>query len=267
MATISLHSAASALSALNTSLDVTANNLANVNTPGFKASRANFQDLLYVERAQPGVQNAAGDQRPIGLSVGLGVQVTGTQTLFNQGSPISTERETDLMINGNGFFKIRVPESPGGYAYTRAGQFTRNSDGQLVLASMNGRVLEPEIVLPPEAVSMSIDTSGVVSYTTSESATPVELTRLTITGFINNSGLRAIGENLYEETASSGPPIEGEPGTENFGSILQTYLEGSSVDPTRELIDLIKTQRAFEMNSNTIRTADETLRTVSQLKR
>jgi len=267
MAVVALHSAASALSALNTSLDVISNNLANVNTPGFKPSRANFQDLLYQQQMQPGIENSHGDVRPIGLFVGLGVQVAGTQTEFSQGSPISTERPLDLTVEGNGFFKVTSPDAPGGFAYTRAGHFTRNNEGQVVLANNVGQRLEPEMVIPQDANSITIAPDGTVTYTTSQSAAQVELGRMTLTTFVNPSGLKAVGGNLYNETAASGPPIDGNPETENFGSVLQFFLEGSTTDPTRELIELIKTQRAFEMNSNTIRTADETLRTVAQLKR
>lgn len=267
MAIVALHSSASALSALNTSLDVTANNLANVNTPGFKPSRANFEDLMYQERMQPGIENSYGDNRPIGLYVGLGVRVTGTQMEFSQGSPISTERPLDLTIEGQGFFKVESPGSPGGYAYTRAGHFTRNDEGTIVLANSVGQKLQPEMAIPVEAVAVTIDSTGEVSYAVSDDSALVPLGRLQLSSFINPSGLSSIGGNLYEETDASGPAVEGDPGTDNYGNILQSFLEGSSVDPTRELIDLIKTQRAFEMNSNTIRTADETLRTVSQLKR
>ncbi|MBY0308325.1 MAG: flagellar basal-body rod protein FlgG [Phycisphaerales bacterium] len=268
MAIMSLHSAASALSALNTSLDVTANNLANVNTPGFKPSRVNFEDLLYVERAQPGIESAYGQTRPIGLYVGLGTRVTGTQTEFTQGNPIPTGNEFDLMIDGrHSFFKVESPKSPGGFAYTRAGGFVKNKDGQLVLANNIGQKLIPEIVLPPDAMQVTIDASGKVSYTTSASSTANELTRLTLTNFINPAGLKSLGGNLYEETAASGQPLDGNPGDDNFGTIQQGSIEASTVDPTKELIDLIKTQRAFEMNSNTIRTADATLQTVAQLKR
>lgn len=267
MAIISLHSAASALSALNTSMDVTANNLANVNTPGFKPSRANFQDLLYVERQQPGSQNATGDQRPIGLYVGLGVQVSGTQTEFLQGPPISTERELDITIEGTGFFRVTSPDKPGGFAYTRAGSFTRNSDGEIVLASDTGRRLEPNIVIPENASDLTIDRTGRVFVRTPDAVEPQEVGTIELTVFINPAGLKPAGENLYEETAASGPPVTGTPQTENFGGLIQRYIEGSAVDPTRELIDLIRVQRAFEMNSNTIRAADETLKTVSTLGR
>jgi flagellar basal-body rod protein FlgG len=266
MAVISLQSAASALSALNTSLDVTANNLANVNTPGFKPSRANFQDLLYIERMQPGIQNAAGDQRPIGLSVGLGVQVAGTQVEFTQGPPIATDRELDISIEGSGFFRVVAADQPGGFAYTRAGAFTRNSEGQVVLASDSGRVLEPAITIPEDAADLTIDRTGRVFVNTAANVDPQEIGQIELAVFINPSGLKQIGENLFVETAASGPPVVGTPQTENFGALLQNYIEGSAVDPTRELIDLIKTQRAFEMNSNTIRAADETLRAVSQLR-
>lgn len=266
MAITALHSAASALSALNTALDVTSNNLANVNTPGFKPSRVNFQDLLYVEKAAAGMNNANGDQRPIGSYVGLGVQVAGTQVEFTQGSPISTERPLDITIEGAGFFRVSAPDQPGGFAYTRAGQFTLNANGEMVLASDQGRRLDPPVTIP-EGGKISIDRTGKVTVQTNDAVEPQEIGNIELTMFINPPGLKSIGENLYVETGASGPAVTGQPESQNFGSLIQSYLEGSAADPTRELIDLIKTQRAFEMNSNTIRTADETLRTVSQLKR
>ncbi len=266
MAILALQSAASGLSALNTALDVTANNLANVNTTGFKGSRVNFQDLLYVERAQPGVENANGDQRPIGLYVGLGVKVSGTQMNFSQGSPIQGN-ELDLMIQGPGFFRVRVEESLGGEAYTRAGNFVRNRDGDLVLASSDGRRLEPSISIPADATSVQVTSDGRVFFTQSGDTEPQEAGQLQLVVFANPPGLKQIGESLYSATAASGDPVEGTPGTDNRGRILQGFVEGSNVDPTRELIDLIRTQRAFEMNSNTIRAADETLRNVAQLRR
>ena len=268
MAITALHSAASALSALNTSLDVTSNNLANVNTPGFKPSRVNFQDLMYVEQAAAGSKNANGDQRPIGIYVGLGVEVAGTQVDFaaNTGV-IPTGRPLDLTINEGGFFKVTAQEQPGGFAYTRAGHFTRNADGEVVLASDQGRRLDPNLTIPQNASGITIDANGLVTANIPGQVTPQEIGQIELTMFINPSGLKQIGENLWVETGASGPAINGVPGTENFGTLQQGQLEASGTDPTRELIDLIKTQRAFEMNSNTIRTADETLRTVSQLKR
>ena len=263
----SLWIAKTGLDAQQTRMAVTSNNLANVNTPGFKPSRANFQDLLYIERMQPGVENAHGDNRPIGLYVGLGVEVTGTQTQFTQGSPIRTEAELDMTINGDGFFKVESPNSPTGYAYTRAGHFTKNRDGQVVLADSQGQKLIPEVSFPDGAMNITIDETGMITYSTGDDSEPQELVRIQLANFINPAGLAPIGGNLYEVTGASGPAIDGDPGTDNFGTIMQKYIEGSAVDPTKELIDLIKTQRAFEMNSNTIRTADETLRTVAQLKR
>lgn len=267
MANIALQSASTALSALNTRLDVTANNLANINTSGFKSSRVNFQDLLYIERAQPGVENASGDQRPIGLYVGLGVKTSGTQVSFTQGSPVATDQELDVMIEGSGFFQVAVDEAPGGIAYTRAGSFTLNSDGELVMASDQGRRLEPGITIPPDAERVEIDATGRVFVRVQGQPQPQEIGQLELAVFVNPAGLTQEGENLFIESAASGPPIVGQPGTESRGRLLQGYLEASNVDPTRELIELIRTQRAFEFNSQTIRTADETLRSVAQLRR
>ncbi len=267
MANIALQSASTALSALNTRLDVTANNLANINTAGFKASRVNFQDLLYIERAQPGVENANGDQRPTGLYVGLGVKVSGTQVSFVQGSPIQTDEELDVMIEGSGFFQVAIPEAPGGVAYTRAGNFTLNSDGELVLATDQGRRLEPNITIPADAEKIEIDATGRIFVRIQGQAEPQEIAQLETAVFVNPAGLSQVGENLFVESAASGPPITGQPGTETRGTIRQGYLEASNVDPTKELIELIRTQRAFEFNSQTIRTADETLRSVAQLRR
>ncbi|MEC9373609.1 MAG: flagellar basal-body rod protein FlgG, partial [Planctomycetota bacterium] len=269
MAIIALQSASSGLSALSTKLDVIANNLANVNTDGFKASRANFQDLLYIEKAQPGVENANGDQRPTGLYVGLGVKVSGTQVDFTQGPPVTTDRELDLMIDGAGFFQVQVEDqrAPGGIAYTRAGNLTLNSDGELVLANDQGRRLEPNIVVPDDAEAIEVTRDGLVFVRQPGQQDPVQIGEIDLAAFINPTGLRQIGENLFAETAASGPPLTGEPGTDGRGGILQRRLEGSNVNPTNELINLIRTQRAFEMNSQTIRAADETLQSVAQLRR
>ena len=269
MAIIAMQSAASGLRALDTRLDVIANNLANVNTEGFKSSRANFEDLLYLERAQPGVENAIGDQRPTGLYVGLGVNVSGTQQNFDQGTPISTSSTTDMMIQGRGFFKVRVEDSlgVGGVAYTRNGNFIRNSEGDLVLANSDGRYLDPPINIPDDAIDIFVTPDGRVQYTTANDAEAQEAGQLQISLFVNPEGLSSIGANLWSESAASGPPIDGQPGTENFGLIKGSTLEGSNVDPSRELIELIRTQRAFEMNSQAIRAADETLQSVAQLRR
>ncbi len=269
MSITSLHSGASALSALNTSLDVTANNLANVNTAGFKSSRVNFQDLLYVEKTQPGIENATGQRTPTGQYVGLGVKVAGTQLDFAEGSPVRSDRPYDVAISGHGFFRVNVQESlgNGGEAYTRDGQFTLNNERQLVLTTDTGRKLFDDITVPENATNVRIDQNGRVTATIQGQAEPQEVGDITVAVFVNPAGLKQIGENLFAETAASGPPITGVPGTENFGQLLQGVYESSNVDPTRELIELIRTQRAFEMNSQTIRAADESLRTVANLRR
>lgn len=264
MASIALQSAASGLSALSTKMDVVANNLANVNTTGFKSSRANFQDLLYVERQQPGTENANGDQRPIGLYVGLGVEVSGTQLDFNQGSPIATDRQLDIMVDGLGFFQVQIEN--GQTAYTRAGNLTLNSDGELVLANNVGRRIQPSITIPTDAQNITFGSDGRVFVSQPGEPEPQEVGQIQLASFINPAGLKQIGENLFTETSASGAPITGEPSQDHFGRILSGQLESSNVNATFELIELIRTQRAFEMNSQAIRAADETLRSVAQLR-
>jgi len=269
MSITSLHSGASALSALNTALDVTANNLANVNTAGFKSSRANFQDLLYAEKVQPGIENATGDRTPTGLFVGLGVNVAGTQLDFAEGAQVQSGRPYDMAIRGLGFFRVAVQDSigAGGVAYTRDGQFTVNNEGRLVLTTNTGRRLFDDIVIPENATQVQIDQVGHVTAAVQGEAEPTDVGDIEVALFINPAGLKQVGENLYVETGASGPPIVGQPGTENFGQIQQGFYEASNVDPTRELIELIRVQRAFEMNSQTIKAADEALRTVTNLRR
>jgi flagellar basal-body rod protein FlgG len=269
MATISLYSASTGMNALNTRLDVIANNLANVNTDGFKGSRANFQDLLYQEKRLPGVENSNGDQAPTGLYIGLGVKVSGTQLDFRQGAPIETGNDTDMLIDGDGFFRVAVEDSVSetGFAYTRAGNFVKNADGELVLANDLGYRLEPVIEIPQDAVKIEIGTDGRVLALLSGETEAQEIGQIEIATFINPAGLSQIGGNLFVQSAASGEPFVGEPGTEQFGQIRSGYLEGSNVDPTRELIELIRTQRAFEMNSQVVRAADETLQAIGQLRR
>ncbi len=268
MANIALDSAASGLNALNTRLDVLANNLANVNTTGFKKSRANFEDLLYIEREQPGVENANGDQKPTGLYVGLGVKVSGTQVSFQQGSPISTDRELDLLIDGDGFFQVQVEDDRGdGIAYTRAGNFTLNSEGEVVLANSQGRRLIPNVQVPDDATQIEVDQEGRIFVLQPGEVALQEVGQLEIATFVNPAGLSQIGETLFQETAASGEPLVGEPGQEDRGRIRQGQLESSNVDPTEELVELIRTQRAFELNSQTIRAADEVLQQIAQIRR
>jgi flagellar basal-body rod protein FlgG len=269
MATVSLYSAASGLNALNTQLDVIANNLANVNTQGFKASRANFQDLLYEEKRLPGVENVIGDRSPTGLYVGLGVKVSGTQLDFSQGPMLTTERDLDVAIDGEGFFEVVVEDglAESNIAYTRAGNFLKNNEGELVLANDSGYRLNTNVVVPDEATKVVVQEDGRVLADIPGQPDPEVLGQIQLATFINPEGLKQMGGNLFTESAASGPPIVGDPGDAGFGTLRGGFLEASNVEPTKELVELIRTQRAFEMNSQTIRAADETLRTVSQLRR
>ena len=268
MAITALHSASTGLSSLSTELDVIANNLANINTTGFKASRVNFEDLMYQQKQQPGVENANGDLRPAGLYVGLGTKVSNTQIDFTQGDPVSTDHQLDLMIEGHGFFELSIVEDiGGGRAYTRDGNFIRNAEGDLVLGTMDGPRLEPPISIPDDTTKVEITSDGQVFAFTNQDIDGTLVGTITLSTFVNPEGLRSIGGNRYIETAASGPPIQGLPGESQFGTLLQNHLESSNVEPVKELISLIKTQRAFEMNSQTIQAADETLQVISNLRR
>ncbi len=268
MAVMALHSAATGLSALSTEIDIIANNLANVNTTGFKSSRANFEDLLYQEKAQPGVENANGDQRPAGLFVGLGTRISNTQYDFTIGPPVTTGRELDMMIDGSGFFKVSVlPELGDGIGYTRAGNFFVNQDGDVVLGNSDGPRLEPGINVPADTTRVEVSADGQVFAFQSGAVVPTNIGQLQLATFVNPNGLKPIGGNLFIESAASGPPIEGNPGEGTFGRILQKFLESSNVDPVTELVSLIKTQRAFEMNSQSIQAADEAMQVIGNLRR
>lgn len=268
MAINALHSAATGLSALSTSLDVSANNLANANTIGFKASRTNFEDLLYLQKAQPGVESANGDRRPAGIQVGLGTRVSNTQADFTTGSPLMTGQDFDMMIDGEGFFKVAIlPDQGDGFGYTRAGNFFRNVDGELVLGNTNGPRLDPPISIPEGTTNVSITPEGEVSGVSPGANVPTVFGQVQIATFVNRAGLQSIGSNIYIETVASGPPIEDNPGSGTLGVIMHKFTESSNVDPVTELVTLIKTQRAFEMNSQSIQAADEALQTIGNLSR
>lgn len=267
MAVIALHSAATGLNALSTEIDIIANNLANVNTPGFKTLRANFEDLLYEVKEQPGVENANGDQRPAGLFVGLGTRISNTQFDPSQGNAIRTDRPLDVMISGEGYFQVSTPDIGNGTAYTRAGNFFVNSEGQVVLGNADGPLLEPAIDVPDDATDIGISADGRVSGRLPGQTDRQEFGQIELGRFINPAGLEVIGGNLLLETDASGPPITGNADTEGFGKTLGKFLESSNVDPVKELVSLIKTQRAFELNSQTIQAADETLKVISNLRR
>ena len=268
MAVIALSTAATGLSAQSTNLDIIANNLANSNTPGYKASRANFQDLIYQERKLPGVENRQGLRRPIGLYVGLGVKVSGTQLDFRQGSAIETGRKLDLLIDGRGFFQVEIEDDVGdGIGYTRAGNFTINQDGEVVLATDTGRRLIPSLTIPTDAIDIQITTDGQVSVQLPGQVDPTVVGTIELATFINPTGLRQIGENLFVTSAASGDPSVGDPGQDARGLLRQGFLEGSNVDPVTELVSLIRTQRSFQFNSQAMQAADEALQQLGNLRR
>jgi flagellar basal-body rod protein FlgG len=268
MAITALHSASTGLSGLQTKIDVISNNLANVNTTGFKSARVNFEDLMYQQKAQPGVENANGDQRPAGIEVGLGTRVANTQRNFSTGSPVKTGNDLDMFIEGDGFFQVQIREQDGtGIGYTRAGNFFKNSEGQIVLGNSNGPRLEPPINVPEDATDITVAADGTIEAVVPGQVQPEELGQLELANFVNPAGLKGEGGNIFTETPASGPPITGVPGESNFGTIKQNMLEGSNVDPVKELVGLIKAQRAFEFNSQSIQAADQVLQVIGNMSR
>ncbi len=268
MAITALQSAATGMHALDTKLDVLANNLANVNTVGFKRSRTNFEDLLYQVKREPGVLNSESKPVPHGILVGVGVQVSGTQLNFEQGTIDVTDNGLDMAIRGQGFFQVRtVHNGQPTVAYTRAGNFTRNAEGDVVLSNSEGSSLEPSITLPDDAIDPQVSTDGQVLYNIGGDPVQQVAGQIQLANFVNPEGLKQIGKNLYLETEASGPPTTGVPQSPGLGEILGGAVEVSNVEPVRELIELIKTQRAFELNSQSIQSADESLQVVSNLRR
>ena len=268
MAIMALHAAASGMKALDTKLDVVANNLANVNTTGFKRSRVNFEDLLYRIKREPGTPNADGEPVPHGIQVGLGVQVSGTQLNFQPGPRDATGNPLDLAIEGEGFFQVNAIDNGNEVvAYTKAGNFTKNAEGNVVLGTTEGPRLEPAITIPDDATQIDVGRNGEVRVRQPGSPALITVGQIELARFVNPEGLRQIGRNLYAETDASGVPITGTPQEEGLGAIQNSMLEGSNTDPVRELIDLIQTQRAFELNSQSIQAADQALQVVSNLRR
>lgn len=268
MAITALHSAASGMRALDEKLNVVANNLANINTHGFKRSRVNFEDLLYQVKREPGIPNADDEPIPHGILVGTGVKVSGTQLNFAPGAVDQTDRPLDLQLEGEGFFQVlTIHDGTEVTAYTRAGNFARNSVGNIVLADSGGAVLEPPIAIPDDAIEISIGRNGEVRVRQEGSNTLNTVGQIELARFVNPEGLKQIGRNLYIDSDASGTPVTGPPQDDGLGAIIQGALEMSNVDPVRELIDLITTQRAFELNSQSIQSADESLQIVSNLRR
>ncbi|MNL24424.1 Flagellar basal-body rod protein FlgG [compost metagenome] len=248
------------LSAQDTNLTTISNNLANVSTTGFKRDRAEFQDLLYQIKRQPGAQSTQDSELPSGLQLGTGVRIVGTQKNFTAGSLQTTEQPLDMAIDGRGFFQILQPD--GTTSYTRDGTFHLDSNGQIVNAS--GFALEPAIVIPNDAQTFTVGRDGTVSITIAGNPAAQVIGNLQTADFINPAGLQAVGNNLFLETAASGAPQVGTPGLNGFGSTLQNTLETSNVSTVEEMVNMITTQRAYEMNSKVISTADQMLSFVTQ---
>jgi flagellar basal-body rod protein FlgG len=257
----SLYIAKTGLEAQQTNLDVITNNLANVSTNGFKKSRAVFEDLLYQNVRQPGAQSSQQTQLPSGLQIGTGVRTVATERIHTQGNPQQTGNDKDVMINGAGYFQVLMPD--GTQAYTRDGSFQTDNNGQLVTSS--GYVVQPPITVPSNALSLSVGKDGTVSVTTQGQAAATQIGSLQISTFINPAGLNSVGENLYQETGASGTANAQTPGTNGAGNLMQGYVETSNVNVVEEMVNMIQTQRAYEINSKAITTSDQMLQKISQL--
>jgi flagellar basal-body rod protein FlgG len=249
------------LDAQQTNMDVIANNLANVSTNGFKRARAVFEDLLYQTLRQPGAQSSQQTQLPSGLQIGTGVRPVATARVFTQGNLQQTGNSLDLAINGGGFFQVLLPD--GTNAYTRDGAFHVDNQGQLVTAS--GFHVQPAITIPANALTVTIGRDGVVSVTRAGSAAPSQVGSIQLASFVNPNGLQSMGENLYIETAASGTANANTAGSNGLGLINQGYVETSNVNVVEELVSMIQTQRAYEINSKAIQTSDQMLQRLTQM--
>lgn len=258
-----LYTAASGMNAQQHQIDVTSNNIANVNTAGFKKDRAEFEDLMYERLNYTGGRTGENTSNPTGIDVGLGVKISGIQKSFSQGEIQNTGNVLDLAIEGKGFFKVTMPD--GETAYTRNGGFKVNNQGQIVNGS--GYLLDPEIIIPDNYLNVNIAQNGLVTATNPATGLEEELGQITLADFINPAGLTPIGETLFKVSSTSGDPIEGNPTTEQFGGIRQGMIEMSNVVLVNEMVDLITAQRAYEANSKSIQTTDSMLSIVNQLKR
>ena len=249
------------LDAQQTQLDVISNNLANVSTNGFKRSRAVFEDLLYQTIRQPGAASSQQSNIPAGLQVGTGVRPVATARLFTQGNLQQTGNSLDFAVNGQGFFQVQMPD--GSTGYTRDGSFHVDANGNLVTS--NGYAVQPAITIPANAQSVTVAADGTVSVVQQGSATPANVGSIQLVTFMNPAGLQALGQNTYIETAASGTPSTGTPGTNGRGTLQQGYVETSNVNVVEELVSMIATQRAYEINSKAIQTSDQMLQKLSQL--
>ncbi|MFT7859638.1 MAG: flagellar basal-body rod protein FlgG [Sulfurimonas sp.] len=259
----SLHTASTGMLGMQLQIDTTANNIANVNTIGFKKSRAEFADLMYHTMEYAGTATSDTTQSPTGIEVGLGVRTTAVNKIFTEGSLKQTDNPLDISITGNGFFKLELPD--GTEVYSRNGAFKRDQNGTIV--NSDGYALVPQIVIPEDATDISIGTDGTVSVVQAGQTQATVIGQINTTAFINPAGLHSTGDNLYMETDASGQPVEGVPGQNGLGVIRQGFVELSNVELVVELTDLITGQRAYDANSKIITTSDEMLQTVNNLKR
>lgn len=256
-----LFSAATGMDAQQTRIAVISNNISNMNTTGFKASRAEFQDLIYETRALAGTETAQGIAAPSGIQIGSGTAVVSTQALFTQGTFEQTAKPLDVAIEGKGFFSVTLPE---GVAYTRAGSFSVNANGALV--SQSGYEINPALTIPAGAQDIKIGVDGTVTGRLAGQSTSSSIGQISMFSFANEAGLTSIGRNLYQETAASGTATQGNPGTNGMGTLQQGFLESSNVNIAEELIRMILAQRAYEMNGKVISTSDQMLNSTTQLR-
>ncbi len=259
----SLSTGATGMMAQQLNVEVISNNIANMNTTGFKRQRAEFQDLLYQNQRRPGATSSdANTIVPSGIQIGVGVRAAGVYRIHEQGNLTSTGNPYDIAINGKGFFQITLPS--GETAYTRAGSFQVNAQGQIVTA--DGYLLNPNITVPQGALAVSVDNTGIVEARLAGQAQPQQLGQVQLANFVNEAGLEAVGDNLFLETPASGQPQVGNPNTQGIGTLRQGYLETSNVNPVQEITNLITAQRAYDMNSKVITTSDEMLQTTTRLR-
>jgi flagellar basal-body rod protein FlgG len=259
----SLFIAATGMGAQQMSIDVIANNLANVNTAGYKRSRADFQELIYQDIKAPGTSSAEGALIPSGIELGLGVKPVAVQKIFLQGDFVQTGNNLDLVIEGDGFFQITKPD--GEVAYTRSGAFKMDNEGRIVTS--DGYSIEPSITIPANTQSITIGSDGKVTVIQAGNKTPVDVGQIVLARFINPGGLKALGKSLFESTASSGEATTSNPGLEGMGTINQGYIEMSNVNIVEEMVSMIVSQRAYEINSKAVQASDEMLQIANNLKR
>lgn len=259
----SLWTAGTGMVAQQANIDTISNNLANVNTTGFKKMRSDFADLMYQTMRQPGMTTGPDTQLPTGVQMGHGVRQVATQRIFLQGNLQSSGNTLDMAIQGEGFFQINMPD--GTIGYTRDGAFKKDSQGRIVTS--DGYTLEPQITIPQTATEVSISADGIVTATIPGQNTPQELGQLQLARFVNPAGLTSDGANIFKESAASGAPVVTNPGADGSGTVLQKFLEFSNVQVVEEMVNMIVAQRAYEMNSKAITTSDEMLSIAAGLKR